>query len=152
MISEPWMLCSQPLPTPPSCRPPQYSAWDEKAVDLFNSIMHGQRSLALTSLACSHFPPWENLQAGSGGVSWHWTDCLGEGVMQVEWNGCSYPLQCIQCQIFFKIYFCDVLEIRWTPWLTQLLSSVSDSQNWCSLEGRQWKLFTILLISLLGFA
>ena len=35
---------------------------------------------------------------------------------------------------------------------TKLLSPGSDSQNWCSLEGRQQKLFATLLTLLLGFA
>lgn len=51
MISEPWTLCAQPLPSPPSCRAPQYSGRDEKAVDLFSSLTHGPHLAHMLSLS-----------------------------------------------------------------------------------------------------
>ena len=97
MISEPWLLCSQPLLTLQLKGSPLYSWWGEKELDMFAaSCMPGK---LVTHSLCSHFSLWEKLQAEGislGTELWH----LWWGVIQIKQCCCSYHLQCVCSQNF----------------------------------------------------
>lgn len=134
MISEPWLLCSQPLLTLQLKWSPLYSCWREKELDMFAaSCMPGK---LVTHSLCSHFSLWEKLQAEGvslGTELWH----LWWGVIQIKQCCCSYPLQCVCSQNFAPLMCRDfsagLLDSHKGTfvcgWLLKLYS----------VEGRWWK-------------
>lgn len=107
----------------PRCSPslshaahPHYSGWGgEKWISLAAFCIAGEPGHSLT---CFHFPLWE--KSWTMNISFD-TElcCIWEGVRQVKQNCSSYPLQCVQSQIFF--FYSNLLEAKTS---TKELSSI----------------------------
>lgn len=72
--SEFWLLSSQPLPFPQSCRSHQYSGWGEIKVNLFSSVSQawGSQHSLCYHCACPTSPALRINHGLKGSLSWHW--------------------------------------------------------------------------------